>query len=151
MKLAKKDYYLVGLQILIFILFYFDLELIDLDLPSWLNTIALIVSVIGFIICIVAVLQLNENLSPFPTPKNGSQLITNGLYRLARHPIYSGIIIAFTGFSIYSESLFRMLITLILIVLFNYKSIYEEQLLLKRFPEYDNYRNKTGRFFPKMK
>ena len=151
MKLAKKDYYLVGLQILIFILFYFDLELIDLDLPSWLNTIALIVSVIGFIICIVAVLQLNENLSPFPTPKNGSQLITNGLYRLARHPIYSGIIIAFTGFSIYSESLFRMLLTLILIVLFNYKSKYEEQLLLKRFPEYDNYRNKTGRFFPKMK
>ena len=151
MKLAKKDYYLVGLQILIFILFYFDLELIDLDLPSWLNTIALIVSVIGFIICIVAVLQLNENLSPFPTPKNGSQLITNGLYRLARHPIYSGIIIAFTGFSIYSESLFRMLLTLILIVLFNYKSNYEEQLLLKRFPEYDNYRNKTGRFFPKMK
>ncbi len=150
MKLNAKDYFFVGIQFLLFLIYVFEIEFLSFKLPKYLNTIFLFISVIGFLIIIIALLQLNKNLSPFPTPKSNSELIQIGLYKYIRHPIYTGIIISVFGFGLYTNSGYRIIIVLFLLILFYYKSSYEENLLLNKYPDYFGYKNKVGRFFPKF-
>lgn len=105
-------------------------------------------AVFGGIIMTLALLQLNKNLSPFPTPKESASLLQNGLFKYMRHPIYTGIILLFLGYSVSQNSVYKLLISLLLVILFYLKSNYEEQLLEQKFPDYKQYRNKTGMFFP---
>lgn len=113
-----------------------------------IQKMGLTIAVFGGIIITLALLQLNKNLSPFPTPKECSSLLQNGLYKYSRHPIYKGIILLFIGFSVYQNSGYKLLISLLLVILFYLKSIYEEERLEQKFHDYKNYKTKTGRFFP---
>ena len=113
-----------------------------------IQKIGLLIAVFGGIIIILALLQLNKNLTPFPTPKNNTILLQNGLYKYMRHPIYTGIIFLFTGYSMYQNSFYKLGISLLLVILFYFKSNYEEQRLEQKFPDYKLYKNKIGKFFP---
>ncbi len=150
MRLKRKDYLLVVFQIILFLLFYFNYPFLIFELPNWIKTIALSAIVIGILIFALAMIQLNKSLSPFPTPKSGSRLIQTGLYKFVRHPIYTGILVAFIGFSVYTESAYRIFISIILYFLFIYKSTYEERQLIKKYEAYEKYKRSTGRFFPKF-
>lgn len=145
---AKKDVWFVSIQLLLFILYFIPFFTIALNLNILLTYTGLAIAVLGFLVIIVAILQLNKNLTPFPTPIDRGTLIQTGLYKFVRHPIYSGIILGAFGFGIYQESLWKMSIGLVLWVLFYFKSGYEETLLLKHYPEYESYRTQTSRFFP---
>ena len=150
MKLNSKDYFFVGTQFLLFLLYIFNFELIAFNIPEILRVASFILGCLGGMILLLAILQLSKNLSPFPTPRSNSQLVQNGLYKFVRHPIYTGILMSFIGFAIYSESLYRLLVTMLLYILFLYKTRYEEGQLIERYPNYDVYKKKTGRFFPKF-
>lgn len=150
MKLKAKDYILVGLQLFLFSLFIFEIGIVKFKIPELIRGIAVGMIVTRILILAIALLQLNKNLSPFPTPKTGSQLIQTGLYKFIRHPIYTGILISLFGYSIYSSSIFRLVLTLSLYALFIIKTRYEEKLLLERYDDYASYRKRTGRFFPKV-
>lgn len=106
------------------------------------------ITILGGIIIVLALLQLNKNLSPFPTPKNNTTLLQNGLYKYMRHPIYTGIILFFIGDSVYQNSFYKLGISLLLVVLFHFKTNYEEQRLEQKFPDYKLYKSKTTKFFP---
>ena len=148
MKRPIKDILFVGIQAFLFVLYFFS-PLGKVSLGVAIMYIGLVLSITGLCIIVLAILQLNKNLTPFPTPKEGGALIKSGLYKYVRHPIYSGIILLTIGFGIYSGSIWRLIIALALWILFYYKSMYEEGLLMKHFDEYDEYRKRTGRFFPK--
>lgn len=148
--LSYKDYLLVGLQALLFIVYIVNLKIIDIKLSSVITTTGLLIAIIGIFIFLIAILQLSNNLSPFPTPKNDSSLIKNGLYKYMRHPIYTGILLMFYGYGVYQESLYKILITSVLLILFSVKSRYEESKLKQKFPSYSTYTLKTGRFLPKV-
>ena len=150
MKLKTKDFIFVGIQFLLFLIYVFEIKLLNFSLPDFLNIIFLIASIIGFLIVIVALLQLNKNLSPFPTPKSDSELIQTGLYKYIRHPIYTGIILMTFGYGLYSNSSFKLIISILLLILFYFKSSYEEKMLQNKFSEYSEYKKTTGRFFPKF-
>lgn len=107
--------------------------------------------ILGIIIVLLAILQLHKNLSPFPSPKTNSELITVGLYKYIRHPIYTGIIVITIGYGLYTDSVYKILIALGLSILFYFKSKYEEQQLSIAFKSYKNYKKATGRFFPRLK
>jgi protein-S-isoprenylcysteine O-methyltransferase Ste14 len=119
-----------------------------MKLSLTIQKIGLALTVFGGIIIILALLQLNKNLSPFPTPKDSASLLQNGLYKYMRHPIYTGIILLFLGYSVYQNSFYKLGISLLLVILFYFKSNYEELRLEQTFPDYKNYKTKTGRFFP---
>jgi len=102
----------------------------------------------GLLIVLIAILQLNKSLSPFPTPKRSGILIQSGLYKYIRHPIYSGIILAAIALGVFDESIWKIGIGFLLWVLFFFKSRYEEQLLLTRFTGYKMYIENAYRFFP---
>lgn len=150
MKLQSEDYILVGLQGFLFSAYIFNITLIDIIISGALRKTGLVISIIGVLVFIISLLQLNKNLSPFPTPKSNSLLIQSGLYKYIRHPIYTGILLSFGGYSFYSVSLYRMIITILLLLLFIIKSAYEEKKLIEKFSGYHTYKAKTGRFFPKL-
>jgi protein-S-isoprenylcysteine O-methyltransferase Ste14 len=133
----------------LFVLFFLNLHLYVVSVPTWLVYIGLATLVIGILVVLFGILNLNDNLSPFPSPKKNSELIQNGIYKYIRHPIYSGILIAMTGYSVYAGALEKIAITLAMGVVFYFKSAYEEKLLLKRYASYAHYQKLTGRFFPK--
>ena len=146
----SKDYILVGFQVILFFLYIFDLQIWNVVIPEWLRQTGLILAIFGVLLFLIAMLQLNKNLSPFPSPKSGSELVRSGLYKFIRHPIYTGILIAFLGFALFSESIYRILITFGLYLLFLIKTEYEEHRLQEKFSEYDRYKKVTGRFLPKV-
>jgi protein-S-isoprenylcysteine O-methyltransferase Ste14 len=147
MKKNYKDYLFVSVQFILFFCFIFDFDW-SLKLGLTIQKIGFVLAVFGGIIITLALLQLNKNLSPFPTPKESSSLLQNGLYKYMRHPIYTGIILLFIGYSVYQNSVYKLFISLMLVILFYFKSNYEEQRLEQKFPDYKRYRSKTGRFFP---
>ena len=154
-RLHFKDYFYVGVQSVLFAVFialqlYPKKLLPAIALPEPLRTVGLGIVVLGSLVILIALLQLSERLSPFPTPKANARLLQNGLFGLVRHPIYSGLILAFGGWSLRNESPEQMLISLLLWALFWFKSKYEEERLLDHFPGYSDYRKKTGRFWPKL-
>ncbi|MFD0976007.1 methyltransferase family protein [Salinimicrobium gaetbulicola] len=150
MPVPLKDKIYVLLQIVIFLAWLFDAENLFLEFPENLRWIALFVAGIGGILIVIAFIQLNTRLSPFPSPKKGSRLITSGAFTFARHPIYSGILMIAFGLSFWLGSGYKLIISLVLAGLFYAKSSYEEKRLQERFPEYGSYKAQTGRFFPKF-
>ena len=116
--------------------------------PAIVFWFGIVIFVFGSLITIIAVMQLNVHLSPFPSPLPGSKLIENGIYKFIRHPIYTGIILAFFGFALITDSGYRLLISAVLFLLFYYKTLYEEKRLIEKFPDYSEYKSRSGRFFP---
>lgn len=145
---AKKDIGFVSIQLLLFIFYFIPFVPLSFSLPIFFSTFGILMAAFGILFILVAIFQLNKNLTPFPTPVEGSTLIQNGIYRHIRHPIYSGIILAALGFGLSQSSLWQIGIGIILWVLFYFKSKYEEIMLSRHFPEYAAYMAKTGRFFP---
>ncbi len=88
--------------------------------------------------------------SALPTPNQEAELVTSGLYKRIRHPIYTGVLLVAFGITIWHGHGILMTATLFLVGLLTYKSLYEEDLLMAQYPSYGDYREQTGRFFPKL-
>lgn len=149
MKINPKDILLVSFQFALFGCYTIDFDR-SLGFSLFFKLIGLSFAIIGLVISLLAVLQLNKNLSPFPTPKKNAVLLDNGLYKFVRHPIYSGLLLLFYGYGIYVDSIYKLLISSLLLVLFYFKTYYEERLLEKKFSVYSKYKQKVNRFFPKI-
>jgi protein-S-isoprenylcysteine O-methyltransferase Ste14 len=149
MKKTSSDYIYVGIQFILFVVYMIPITEITFATGSVLDLIGITLLTLGISIGLLSVIQLNKNLSPFPTPITGGELIETGLYKYIRHPIYTGILSTLLGYGLYSGSGYKIFITITLLVLFFYKSKYEEKKLSSVFSEYPEYMKKTGRFLPK--
>ena len=135
----SKDLQFVSIQFLLFGLYMWSGPF-KFNILSTIKNGSFVIVLIAIVIIVLSLIQLNKNLTPFPTPKENGYLIVNGLYRYVRHPIYFGIILFSFSFGIYSQSVWRLMIAFTLFILFIYKSSYEEQLLAQRYKEYILYR-----------
>lgn len=147
---SKTDIFFVLLQFALFAAYLFEVHSLEIVFPSDIRNLFLPFVAFGILMILISMLQLNKNLSPFPSPKKQTRLITTGLFDYIRHPIYSGIIITAIFFALYFNSGYKILISLLLLWLFYHKSVYEEKKLLEKFPEYESYKLTTGRFFPRF-
>lgn len=84
------------------------------------------------------------------TIKSDHQLVTEGIYSLLRHPIYTSYILLFFGFSSILHSLWGLsLLTITCFVWFGNRITIEEQMLEEKFgDEYQSYCQQTKRLFP---
>lgn len=149
MKKTKSDYIYVGFQCILFAIYIIPVTVATFTSGAILNLVGISLITLGILMGLLSVIQLNKNLSPFPTPVTGGKLIENGLYKYMRHPIYTSILSALLGFGLHAGSGYKILITITLLVLFFFKSKYEEKKLSSIFTEYPAYIKKTGRFLPK--
>ena len=151
MRKSYKDYFFVGIQGLLFIIFF--IPIIEGNLPNLkiFKMLGWVFFILGSMISLVSMLQLSTSLSPFPTPRHSGTLVTSGLYRWVRNPIYSGILCLFLGLGLMNFSIHQFFISLLLYFLFYFKVRYEESQLIKKYgKDYQTYVEVTGRFFPKF-
>lgn len=148
--LPKKDKILVALQFTLFILFILPFSWYTFEVGYNLKLFSYLAKIVGFFIIAISIFQLRKQLSPFPSPREGGKLIISGIFKYIRHPIYSGLLLLFFGFAFYQGSFYKMIIAFLLLILFYYKSIYEEKQLSHKFKNYVNYRKDAGRFLPKI-
>lgn len=120
-----------------------------LFLLPWQRIIGLALFIIGLTIMIVAQVTLWQNYSGFVVIKKDHQLVTHGLYRYSRNPIYLGALIVFTGLPVYAASLYGSLTMLLIIPVFLYRIRLEEQLLAEEFRDtYQKYKERTKKLIP---
>jgi len=149
MKPQKTDFLLVSIQFALFFIFFIPVNS-KVILPDYLKYSGLALFILGLFVVFASLFNLDKSLTAYPTPKIDGKLISTGFYRLVRHPIYSGLTFTFLGYALYRESWYKIIITVILTVLFHFKTQYEEKKLIEKYPDYPDYKNKTGKFLPKF-
>ncbi len=99
---------------------------------------------------IVAQVTLWRNYSGSVVIREDHQLITHGIYRFTRNPIYLGaIIVVAIGIPLYSASLYGFLTMLFLIPILLNRVRLEEKLLTEEFQEeFQKYRESTKKLIP---
>jgi len=81
--------------------------------------------------------------------REGHRVVDTGPYRLVRHPIYSGILLASLGTFLIAGSTLSLAILAATAVIFGWKIQAEERLLTTELGEdYVNYRRRTRRLIP---
>jgi protein-S-isoprenylcysteine O-methyltransferase Ste14 len=92
--------------------------------------------------------HLGGNWSGWVTLKEDHALVRSGPYRFVRHPIYSGLLLAFLG-SALAVGEWRGLVAVALALLgFVLKLRIEETRMRETFSDYDAYSRRTARLIP---
>jgi protein-S-isoprenylcysteine O-methyltransferase Ste14 len=107
--------------------------------PGVVGTIGMLVMSAGTIVAVFAVLGLGSSLRAAPAPLEGAALRTDGMYGVVRHPIYFGLILIATGFSL-ATTPWALLVTAALAVVLDLKRRVEERFLEATHPQYAVYR-----------
>ena len=98
----------------------------------------------GYFICtshkIVTILKKSEK---------ESEMVTDGVFNIVRHPLYFGSILIFFSFIVLSYFILAFLVWLVICFFYYFVSLYEEKLLIKRFGEkYKEYQKRIPMFIP---
>jgi protein-S-isoprenylcysteine O-methyltransferase len=109
----------------------------------------LLLVLLGIAFSIWARLELGGNWSGTVTVKQGHTLIRRGPYTIVRHPIYSGLLLAFLGVAIILGQIRGLLGVGILSLSFWLKSRIEERFMLEQFgAEYRDYQRQVKALIP---
>ena len=120
-----------------------------LRLLSIWNIAGLTLFVVGMTIALVAVFTLRRFYSSALVIIEDHRLITHGIYRFTRHPIYFGVLIAIMGAPVYAPSLYGFLVLSLLIPIFLNRIRMEEELLTQEFGDaHRTYKETTRKLVP---
>lgn len=144
---AAYEIILVFLQFFIISLHFFRWEFIPqkqiIQVTPFSYVLGFLIIIIAFIILLVAIKDLGRNLSPFPRPINNCNLVTKGIYRFTRHPMYYSLIFISFGVFITKLSFYYLFLSTSLILIIKFKIALEEQYLKNKFNNYLLYKNKV--------
>jgi protein-S-isoprenylcysteine O-methyltransferase Ste14 len=148
----KGNFLVLGQFILLALLIFYPATSLNYGSLGLLVTIVIAVLLaLGVVILGLSFLALGKSLTAHPIPAKQGELVTDGLYKYARHPIYTGVLALGAGMTLAGGLFPHVLFFLALVILLNYKASFEEQLLRARYQGYASYAVKTGRFLPKLK
>jgi protein-S-isoprenylcysteine O-methyltransferase Ste14 len=120
----------------------------SLDSSPWREGLGLALFALGLGFAIWARVHLGRNWGTPMSQKDEPELVTSGPYRLVRHPIYSGILVAGLGTAV-ALSWLWMFAMLLVGVYFAYSATVEERYLTGQFPAtYLAYRRSTKMLVP---
>jgi protein-S-isoprenylcysteine O-methyltransferase Ste14 len=116
---------------------------------SFLQLCGVALVVVGLVIAIVARRTLADNWSSNIELKKNHELITTGIYKYVRHPIYTGMTFMGIGSALGLQSIYTALFFIAMETFLIFKMKKEEKLLQKHFPkEYSEYMRKTKSLIP---
>lgn len=118
--------------------------------PIWVEIIGIIGMSFGFII-IFLVMKENTFLSKAVEIQEdrGHRVITNGPYRVVRHPMYSGFILFIVFYCLALGSLYSLIPASLGVIGIIIRTILEDRLLYKELEGYNEYAQKTKKkLFP---
>jgi protein-S-isoprenylcysteine O-methyltransferase Ste14 len=104
---------------------------------------------LGLAVALWARQTLGANWSGRVTFKQDHELVMRGPYRLARHPIYTGLLLMALGTAVASDRLGALLGCLCFLVALAIKIGQEERLMMRHFPDaYGAYRSRVKALVP---
>jgi len=112
------------------------------------NIILRVVMAIAGVIAVWAILIMNKKFNVAPDVLKNAKLIRIGPYRFIRHPMYLSVFMITLCWLIDYFTYVRMSAAIILFVIMIFKIKYEEELLKKAFPEYEEYQSQTKKIIP---
>ena len=122
---AAYDLILVFLQFIIISLHFFQWEFLPqkqiIQASSFSYLLGILIIIIAFIIMLISIKDLGRNLSPFPRPIKNSILVSKGIYRFTRHPMYYSLILISIGFFIIKLSIYYLFLTISLALIIKFK------------------------------
>jgi len=138
-KLTRKEKGVINaLMLILFVSLVYAVFLPLQSGATWLYS-GLLIFLFGMVFIIVAVL----NFAASPKGK----VITKGLYRFSRNPMYVGLLLMQIGLGIACSSWLYLLLTVVLMILLNANLSAEERYCLYRYEDdYRKYKNSTPRW-----
>jgi len=118
---------------------------------TWPIVVGWIYVVLGLAIDAVAILQFRKHkttINPLK-PQNSSALITNGLYRFTRNPMYLGMALLLVGAALIMRCLSPMFMPVVFcLVVTGLQILPEERILTQKFgDDFRQYRRRVRRWF----
>lgn len=100
------------------------------------------VGVVGVLLWMAAMWSLGSSLAVLP---GTDKLVTKGLYRIFRHPVYIGIVLTLTGLFVACGSVPSLVYVLVVVIPLNiFRAKAEEKVLLEQLgPAYKQYMDST--------
>ena len=143
----KKDVLLVISQFIIIALHFIKFNLFNQKLIQGefhtINYVSYFFITLALIIIVFSAKDLGKSLSPMPRPKENSKLITSGIYRLFRHPMYYSLIIMSFSFFLNSLTIYSLILSILLTFIISNKIKIEEEYLTNKFHNYTSYKNEV--------
>ena len=114
----------------------------------WLAAVGLVLFAAGLSFAIWARIHIGRNWGTPMTRQEEPELVTSGPYRLVRHPIYSGILVAGVGTAV-GLSWYWLAAVFLAGIYFIYSATVEERYLAEQFPStYPEYERSTKMLVP---
>lgn len=110
-----------------------------------------ILTIAGFIVAFLArrTLAGNWSASDKAVFTEGHELITTGVYRYARHPMYLGFLLMFLGTALFSWAIGAIILFLFVFFALGFSLRREEKLLTEHYPqEYTAYKKRVKSLIP---
>lgn len=95
--------------------------------------------------------SIGSGITPTAATRAQHRLVTNGIYRYIRHPLYTFGSAMFVSFGMLADSWFIALLGILVFIVMAIRTPQEEANLIAKFgDEYRDYMKRTGRFLPKL-
>ena len=144
----------VGMQAIPFIYLLTGwLDFADYHLPFWIGSCGSVIFVFAVWLLWRSHVDLGSNFSPKLQIRQEHSLITGGVYRRIRHPMYTAHLLwAFAQLLLFHNWIAGPVFLLTIAPLFVFRIPNEEHVMLELFgDEYKEYMDRTGRLFPRLK
>jgi len=121
---------------------------LPLMVPPILQTSGFLLVLIGFLLGVGALIAFRSARTTRDPHRPVSRLVTSGVYRFTRNPVYLGLILMLIGVLLNAGSYWGILLAPVLVILFNRLVIEreEEYLAYKFGDEYRSYKSKVRRW-----
>lgn len=95
--------------------------------------------------------SIGTGITPVSATRKEHKLVTNGIYRYIRHPLYTFGSSMFVAFGMMADSWFIALLGVLAFIVMAIRTPKEEANLIEKFgDEYREYMKRTGRFLPRL-
>lgn len=92
---------------------------------------------------------LRGSRTPFPKPREESELVRHGIYSRVRHPLYTSVMLIGFGWALCLESWPALAVAVVQVPFFHAKARREERWLCEKFAGYSEYMKQVPRFIPR--
>lgn len=128
------------------------LDFANYSLPSWAGWLGVLLLIGAIFVFWRAHVDLGVNWSPSLEIREKHELITRGIYRLIRHPMYASQWLWVLAQPLVLQNWIAGFLNLLVFITFYFLRVQaEEQMMLDSFgTQYQEYMQRTGRVLPKL-